>query len=82
MVNSLMYLRFTSFGGKTLRAVSALPRLAVTEGRYYRPWESYSVMMVRQFAPTDAAWEAAVEAFRTARRRTIMPPRPKAPGPR
>ncbi len=43
--------------------------LAVLEGRYYQRRDKVSLLMVRQLGPTKTAWEAAAEAFLTARRR-------------
>jgi hypothetical protein len=54
-----------------LRATAQGGWLAVTEGHYYRPCETVSVIMVRELAPTRATWESAVDAFQAARRASI-----------
>jgi len=45
--------------------------LAVTEGVYYQPRDTISLMMVRELAPGSASWDEAVAAFQRRRWETL-----------
>jgi hypothetical protein len=61
--------------GAGLRAISAGGWLAVLEGAYYHHG-TVSLMMVREIAPARCEWDAAVNAFRQIRCRSIDTPAP------